>query len=814
MLTVQLVTAVPLFVLVIGCLFYSLWIVYVQPRWVVYLRPVSWLEVRCLPRFIQTWLRDPTRGDGQSDAHEHFVKSLGPAVLLVIGQQGLLGALVWPAVALLTITAYLGTSRLTSSANPEKFDDADLEPEPEPEQFFAPRESYITPSPNEAKRKTIEPLLEPREPGSCVWQIVVVLFAVVFLAGLFVIMAWAGLIWGTVYVAVIVAVVCTVVVTGDQHWEYEERERRSWQLCSWHMYSWHLCSWHLCSIDDSLELEQNWQKGLKGVITLEIPNPEQIGLHRGATRRVNLATMTQENSETGETLNVRRSVSWWYMVPRTTLFNIRQELGTPEMCLVYTLVLTSFWCYTVLRFNGAAAELPFTEHMCERLYQPDGTERFGHLLDVDMGSSIGWDIALFLVLLLHRHRLRRRGEWRDELNSDLSKLAERSFSLLPTVAFWDRTLLVPLKKHVAKKRTAIQVQQTVQRKVVIGVKLSTWTMTSLALAQAAASLGMMCMFDDIPVAFSPKNAGGSFFTWTGQVGDSCSSDHSVYLIVIVGLIVFFTVVGMLSWAAVCDTTEIKTKTGKDEAESKPVASAASAPDAPDDDGYIPILCWQLVALPLVVALYFERTGQSASQISQSVTQSSTVPTSIVALGCGVFVLIIADRAVYMLESRTSKLLMLWGSLLAFCAYWISTDSLTDGHSVSWSWTGSWSVRLMIACSMYFYQSAKQLERKLKRNPKRRFTRYNSVPGDKNTWVHTLRTPIRKTPFLMELVYLVREHRPVTCAENGLTFAVRFQIDWLCTRTALPLFCYIRVEEIYTNLCVALCSAMRLDPSHH
>ena len=113
MLTVQLVVAIPPFVLVVGCLSYSFWIVYVQSLWLVYLRPCVVSVLRRIPvglGILQTWLDDPTGSDGQHDAHKHFAKSLLPAGLLVIGLQGLLGALVWPAVALLTITAYLGTS--------------------------------------------------------------------------------------------------------------------------------------------------------------------------------------------------------------------------------------------------------------------------------------------------------------------------------------------------------------------------------------------------------------------------------------------------------------------------------------------------------------------------------------------------------------------------------------------------------------------------------------------------------------------------------------------------------------------------------
>jgi protein-S-isoprenylcysteine O-methyltransferase Ste14 len=281
------------------------------------------------------------------------------------------------------------------------------------------------------------------------------------------------------------------------------------------------------------------------------------------------------------------------------------------------------------------------------------------------------------------------------------------------------------------------------------------SMISLVMVLVAASLGMMCVFDDIPTHIDFEDWS---IVWTGQTGASCLSRNPHYLLVIVVFSLFFTFVGLLSWAVVCDITGLKADEGKVEVglEIQPGLDASSPSD---DDGYVPILCWQLVALPLVVALYFEMTGQSASQISQSVTQSSSVPTSIVALGCGVFMLIIADRVVYITESRTWKLLMQWLSLMAFCAYWITADSLAVDESDSsenWSWTGSWSIRLMVACSMYFYKSATQLERKLKRKHGRAFTQYDQVPGDKITMLHKLRFLIRRTPFLMELVYLVRD----------------------------------------------------------
>jgi hypothetical protein len=779
MLTVQLVAAIPPFVLVVGCLSYSFWIVYVQSLWLVYLQPhVVGLGI------LQTWFDDPTGSDGQHDARTHFAKSLLPAGLLVIGLQGLLGALVWPAVALLTITAYLGTS-LNSSQ---------------------------------------EIAHEQRTPGSVVAKMFVVIVVVLFIGiAPYFITAYSGLFFGTAWIACWIAVACFVVFMGHQRWEYEEDEGvATARACSeqfaqgqadealaagtrLHVSPYgegvyerferntfgandhYICFgsggtkkvalnklqpqeywtvlalaaeqaakiaggvWREYKDEDSKTLEKQWQKDDTILVSLIISNPAQPNLSpAGYTHLVNLERMEQKTLATGTKRNIRRTEVTITGKPGTTLSSITQELGTPEMCLVYTLLLAFFWLYTVFKTwfdtGGSTTDLPLTEHMCERLYQPDGTERFGHVLDVDLGSSVGWDIALFLMLLLHRHRLRRRGEWSDALNSDLSKLAGRSFSLLPPIKFWDHTLLDPLKQYVA-----VPVQEKVKQKSVIGVELSTWTMVSGLLVLMAASLGLMCVFDEIPVAL--RNTDGPTIGWTGQATDGCPSDYSAFLMGIAVFVVFFAVVGLVSWAVVCDTSGIKAKKREDEA-----AVIMSDPD--HEDGYIPILVWQLVALPLVVALYFERTGQSASQISQSVTQSSTVPTSIVALGCGVFLLIIADRAVYVLEASTFKLLILWASLLAFCAFWISGDSLNDDQSdsaESFSWTGSWSVRLMVACCMYFYQSAVQLESKLKRNPKRRYTRYSKVPGDKNTWVHTLRRPIRQVPFLMELVYLVRQH---------------------------------------------------------
>lgn len=444
--------------------------------------------------------------------------------------------------------------------------------------------------------------------------------------------------------------------------------------------------------------------------------------------------------------------------------NVQNEIGKPTMCLAYTSVLASFWAIDeimlplILGGNSQPAEdnsLFSLQRMCEQVYQPDGTEFLGDLLDMDVS---GWDIALFLALLLHRHRLRRRGEWSLELNSDLNGLAERlaksqrPFALFPPTTFWDRSLLNPLKQHVA-----VWVQKSNQNRTeALGFSFSTWCMISGLFVLAAVTLAILCVFDDIPVGFN-ENTGGKQWSieWTGhQDAGSCLSENGTYLKVLAGVILFFSTVGLLSWAAVCEVQGVEVK-GVSERWRRLTVELLECGSAPDDDGYIPMLCWQLLALPLVVALYFQRTGQSASQISQSVTESSTVPTSIVALGCGVFLLIIVDRAVYMCESSRCKLLLLWATMLAFCAFWITNDSDDPSNAEGGEgWTGDWAVWLMIACCMYFYQSAVQLEIKLMRNPERRFTRYENVPGDKNTWVHTFRTPIRKTPFLMELVYLV------------------------------------------------------------
>jgi hypothetical protein len=454
--------------------------------------------------------------------------------------------------------------------------------------------------------------------------------------------------------------------------------------------------------------------------------------------------------------------------------------------------------------------------------------------------------------LLHRHRLRRRDEWKicnyrqnskayttaHKLNGDLKDLTNRPFSLLPPIVFWNRALIDPLKQTLA-----VWVPKDIVPESPLGIKIDTWKMVSGVVVLAAATLSMMCVFDDIPAGLNENTGGLTTIKWTGQqdVG-SCLSTSMTFIKVMTCVILFFSAFGLLSWA-----TRVKLETSntvygyavidyhqefnvidfaekcfhtdlhrcliilvngrkqqwhvhgtwrgdqtahkeyphpgrKGEGHSKTVRVAFDTDDrkgfqyickkdavqlvhkwhitdeeidnekrrkVPYDDGYVPMLCWQLIALPLVVALYFQRTGQSASQISQSVTQSSTIPTSIVALGCGVFVLIIVDRVVYMFESSTCKRLLLWVSMLAYSAFWVTSASDTDDQS-----TDDQSELLMIACSMYFYQSAIMLERKLKRNPQRRFIRYDKVPGDQNTWVHTFRGPIRKVPFLMELVYLV------------------------------------------------------------
>ena len=745
MLTAQLVTAVPPFVLVIGCLVYSF--------------------VHCLPT---------------SQPRVAFVKSLRPPALLVIALQGLLGSLVWPAIALLAALAYLdaGANPLGHHNDDERVSGA------------AARESAWAAA-----------------VYAVGFGISVLSFAVSIIGVLFYILATCGLWWGTAWAAVVCVVVCVLLA------------------------------------------------------------------HDVVIKKSDL-----------------------------------RKLGKPQMCFAYTLFLALFWCCGEIIFPlvfGGNSQTDGTfswQTMCRLSYQPGGTECLGHVLDVVVSA---WDVALFLVLLLHRHRLRRRAEWSDKsvssstrslpgnsilINSDLNDLSKRRFSLVPPNEFWDHTLLNPLKQHVA-----VWVQENNPfQDAVIFIRFSTWTMVSAVFVLAAASLGMMCVFDDVPVGFNENTGGWGSIQWTGQQNaGSCLSTSMTYLKVLTSVIILFSAAGLLSWAAWCDVESLdeeamKVELGADpdnpdkhitygydsilerrlsksqenapeKAREKhfllqqenlkkqeemllklmrslacgdritvrrtllniktyetkrvtvepdkepiieeqtcyepsddvarivaitgPVNSASSketltrlgfatpieekkrddietvdsGSSVSDDDGYVPILCWQLVALPLVLALYFEETGQSASQISQSAKQSSTVPTSIVALGCGVFVLIIADRAVYMLESSTCKLLMLWASLLAFCAFWITSDSGIDaqsGAADSQSWTGSWAVWLMIACSMYFYYSAVQVERKLKRSPGRRFTQYEKVPGDKNTWVHALRTPIRKVPFLMELVYLV------------------------------------------------------------
>eukprot|EP01043_Picozoa_sp_COSAG02_P002628 COSAG02_NODE_61_length_43452_cov_741.297804_26_plen_681_part_00 len=675
MLTVQLVNAVPPFVLIVGCLLHSIWIL---------LKPLVFAHK-------------------QYDAHKQFLESLLPVALLAIGLQGLFGSLIWPAVGLLSITAYLGTSKLD---------------------IREPSSTAIQ-----------------RRGGSLIDQVVVFSCAGALILLGFCIISWVGLVWGTVCCLVIAVIVCYLVFAEFERWEYEDWEDEDMGGRSKYI-------WSRYSDDDSARLEKEWRKESKDMVNFEITHPRRLGLPAGSTRQVDVEKMEQVNSATGQKRNVRRIDS--------TLSIIRHQLGTPEMCLVYTLVLTLFWIFTKFKTWSTGSYNPphnDLQHICERLYQPDGTESFGHVLDVDM-LNLGWDIALLIVLLLHRHRLLRRGEWSDELNSDLSQLVpnqlDRSFSLLPPLEFWDDALLRPVKQNVA-----VYIQDKVQLTSLFGVRLSTLSMISLVMVLVAASLGMMCVFDDIPTHIDFEDWS---IVWTGQTGDSCLSRNPHYLLVMVVFSLFFTFVGLLSWAVVCDITGLKADEGKVEVglEIQPGLDASSPSD---DDGYVPILCWQLVALPLVVALYFEMTGQSASQISQSVTQSSSVPTSIVALGCGVFMLIIADRVVYITESRTWKLLMQWLSLMAFCAYWITADSLAVDESDSsenWSWTGSWSIRLMVACSMYFYKSATQLERKLKRKHGRAFTQYDQVPGDKITMLHKLRFLIRRTPFLMELVYLVRD----------------------------------------------------------
>eukprot|EP01045_Picozoa_sp_COSAG04_P015987 COSAG04_NODE_1303_length_7305_cov_10.223980_3_plen_623_part_00 len=192
-------------------------------------------------------------------------------------------------------------------------------------------------------------------------------------------------------------------------------------------------------------------------------------------------------------------------------------------------------------------------------------------------------------------------------------------------------------------------------------------------------------------------------------------------------------VGLGAFILTCETTV--PNSGSDASQNKHLQAR---------DNYIPILVCQLLALPLVFLYWIEQTGQSGSQLAESVAQS-TIPTSMVALGCGLFVLIIADRAVYMLESRILKMLILWCAMVGFCVYWISVGFVSTGFAPA---------AVMLACSAYFYQSAKQLESKLKRTRGRRFTS-GDPKKDSPTWVHKTRDLVRAVPFLIELVYLVR-----------------------------------------------------------
>ena len=390
MLTAQLVTALPPFVLVMGCLGCSIGF--------------------CLPP------RQPRAA---------FVQSLLPPALLVLGLQGLLGALVWPAIALLATLAYLG-----AEANPLG-------------------------SHNEE-----EPIQRGCTPGAvsaAVFGIIVLLFAVSVIGSLFFVLATFGLWWGTAWVAVVCIVVCALVVK--------------------------------CSLKSFL----------------------------------------------------------------------REELGKPEMCFAYTLFLALFWCCDQMIFplvfggDSQTDGIFSLQTMCGQLYQPDGTECLGHVLDVVVSA---WDVALFLVLLLHRHRLRRRGEWSDKsvssstrslaLNSDLKDLSKRPFSLVPPNEFWDRALLNPLKQHIA-----VWIQDNNHLKTVLGVSFSTWTMVSVVCVLVAASLGMMCVFDDVPVGLHENTGGGwGSIQWTGQqnVG-SCLSTSMTYLKVLAIVILFFSAAGLMSWTA-------------------------------------------------------------------------------------------------------------------------------------------------------------------------------------------------------------------------------------------------------------------------
>ena len=380
------------------------------------------------------------------------------------------------------------------------------------------------------------------------------------------------------------------------------------------------------------------------------------------------------------------------------------------------------------------------DDVCHQLHENGGNEATGFVLRQD---TAWWDIVLLLALQLHRDRLIRRGEWFDTsgsadsglMNSDLYHLLDRPFKLLPNRCFMTAFVQTPFVNCVAKPFQA-KVQGLLSEEMLEKLSKHVYWHIVMLLSCVFTAIGGWLL--------------GSVAPLTLNVG--------------LGLIVLGLVLGLVGLVWFVNDYDVS----KDTDSKQPSDGRDSDVDAGEHDNYVATLCWELVALPLVVWFYFQKTGQSASTLSASVTQSA-LPMSIVALGCGVFVLILIDRMVYVHESRVCKLVLLWGSVVAFCVFWILNPSPPEVDTETSSFRSqSWP--LMIACSLYFYQSAKQLETKMTRKPGRRYTQ------DQKTWVHTLRWLIRGIPFLMELVYL---------------------IDWLCTQTALSLRQYIQVEEIYT-----------------
>ena len=672
MLTVQVVTAVPTFVLVPVCVVYS-----------------------CF-----------------GFAKLKGVHSILPAGLLLVKLQGLLGASAWPVAGLLAMVASCGVSERGQS-----------------------------------KAK-----LHNQKVLSATFTVL----SLVFLASLLNCVAlwlavWLSKLWlGALFMGVtnLLFVALIAFVTSDSvRWQFDASDNGA------------VANWTDYESQQHNELEIAWKSDSTEIhhrFDL-IQEPFCFEYQVGGERY----QMKQRNLHSGTDRKVRR-------------LHEKHEVNVDKSTAgcAFTLVLALVWCLHVLwiwhylpidapsRMSALDQDATTTWCSIASGIIMDGAETndVGRVLDL---KDLGYDFALFLALLVHRHRLIRRGEWSDgdDLNSDLSNLTERSFSLLPDTKFWNDTILHPVKQSFAVEIQKIAFLSTTKLKTF----LSRAWLSSFALVLTAGSIGFLCVFDDIPVGLDA--------TGTVQWINGCKTNNVKFLAGLTAFVVPGSIVGLVSWAATCDVSTIGTaKATDDPTDSTQCASKTTA--AGSTDGYIPILCYQLLALPLVVALYFERTGLTASHISQSVTQRSAVPTSIVALGFGVFLLIIADRAVYMLESRTNKLVMLWCSLLAFCGYWVYDDSQSDTSSDS-----SWSLVhlfLMLVCSAYFYESAVQLEIKLKRTHGRRFTQYTKVPGDTKTLVHRIRWFIRKTPFLMELVYLVRKsltNVDVTYLEIELTFGV-------------------------------------------